>query len=68
MAQWLRALAVLAENLGSHTATHNLLLTPIPRGSDALFWPPWALHACGAHNPHSDKASIHIKIKHQREF
>jgi hypothetical protein len=34
MAQWLRALAALSENLGSipriHMAAHNCLLTPVP--------------------------------------
>jgi hypothetical protein len=53
MAQWLRALACrhnVTEGLGSVLSTHTVAhkhLESSSRGSDILFWPPWALYACG---------------------
>jgi hypothetical protein len=43
MAQWLRALAALPEDLGWIPSTHMVATTicsSSSRGSDALFWPP----------------------------
>jgi hypothetical protein len=45
----------LAEGLGSdpstHVTDHNInTCDSSPRGSDALCWPLWALHACGEHS------------------
>jgi hypothetical protein len=60
--QWLRALATLPGHPGSIPSTH--MAAPIgkssPRGSDALFWHPRTLHACGTHI-HAHKTLIHIK-------
>jgi hypothetical protein len=33
------------------------------RGSDALFWPPWVLHAQGTYS-----GKIHIKIKFKKQI
>ena len=45
MAQWLRALAALREDLGSIPSTHKAAHS-CPRRLATFFWPPWALHAC----------------------
>ena len=49
MAQRLGSLVVIAEELGSQHPHHGSQpsVTQVPRGSDALLWPLWALHACG---------------------
>ena len=50
MAQWVRALAALPAHLVSTLSMHVLVhksLNSSSRGSDALFWLLWALHACG---------------------
>lgn len=52
MVHWLRALATLAEDLGSTPSTHTWLTnahSSISRGSEAHFWPLSALHVCGTH-------------------
>lgn len=51
MTQRLRTLAALPEDPGSNSSApqsgSQLLVTPDP-GSNALFWPLLALHACSA--------------------
>jgi|UPI00001F6C88 hypothetical protein len=49
MVHRLKELAALVEELGLVPSTTKQQLAPITRakGSDALFWPLWALHACG---------------------
>lgn len=47
LAQWVRALAAIPEDLGSAFSTHPT--TPLPGG----LMPSWVLHECGAH-AHSD--------------
>lgn len=47
LAQWVRALAAIPEDLGSAFITHPT--TPLPGG----LMPSWVLHECGAH-AHSD--------------
>ena len=45
-AQWLRALAALAEDLGSILSTHLVAqnCNSSSKGSGTLFWPLWKLH------------------------
>lgn len=52
-AVWLRALATLAEGLGSVPMTHTMAQNcrnPSSKESNVLFWPPKGnKHMCGAH-------------------
>ena len=65
MARQLGALTVLLEDLGWIPGTSQKLTTVCnssSRGSDALFWPPWALHTCGAQTYiQAGKTFIHMK-------
>ena len=60
VAQLLRALAALGENLGSipctHKAAHNHA-EPGYWGSNSLFWLLWSLHTCS----HRQRRFIHVK-------
>jgi len=50
MAQWLRALAGLTENLESIPTTHMAAYNPLYlqfQGEIRLFWPFWVLHING---------------------
>ena len=62
MAQWLKTLAVFTEDLGwvsGSQLAHNHINLQIQGESDALFWPPWVLHACVAHS--HIQANIHTR-------
>ena len=72
MVQWLRALVILPEDMGlSPTVVHK----SSSRGSDNLFWPPWAwdtheVHInTGRQNTHTHCLSYHssaMKKHHDR--
>ena len=50
MALWLRALSSLTKDPGLISSTHRATqvhLLPSFRGSDTLFWSPWAFSVCG---------------------
>ena len=61
MAQWLRALAALAEKSGLVPSAHeDSICKSRCREFSALFWPLWVLHMLGAHpfmqaNTHTNK-------------
>ena len=74
MTQWLRALVVLAEDLGSGPGTHTWQLPDVPNSSskkpDALFWPLQALgmrmmqrQTC-RQNTHAHKINKDFKSSH----
>lgn len=62
MIQWLKLLATLAKDPVQFPALSQL--TEGSRGSDALFWPPRTLHACGAQITQAGKTSTRIKVNH----
>lgn len=61
MAQWIRAPATLAEDLGSVPSTYMIATTVCMfRESDSFFMPPLAMHT-GAADMHKGKIHIHRK-------
>lgn len=71
MAQGLRVPAVLAEDLGpfpsDHMMTHGAH-NPNSRGSNAIFWLPWAptRYTPGAHTYDVDKTLAYMKYIKRR--
>ena len=58
MVQWLRALVILPEDMGlSPTVVHK----SSSRGSDNLFWPPWAWDTHEVHINTGRKTLRYIK-------
>ena len=59
--------AAFAKDPGSVPSTHkvdaDLHGNSSFRPSGSLFWPPWALHACGAHTCIQANTQMHKKIK-----
>lgn len=66
MAQQLKAPAALNEDRNAVSHTHEQFTTTFnssSSGSCALFWPPWAVHAPGAHTHRQINSQTHrVKI------
>lgn len=60
MAERLRALAAVKEDVGLIPSTHLEAHNCRPRGSNTLFWPPGALHTSDAQT--NMETPTHIKI------
>lgn len=57
-----RAPAALPEDLGLVPSSHMTAHSISNSSPSSLFWPPWVLHAYGAHI-HRGKTSIYTKYK-----
>jgi hypothetical protein len=71
MAQLLRALAALAEDLGSFPCTHKVAhnhAEPGDRRSSALFWLPCTQHTCSRRNTYTHPRKMKQNISKKQNI